>query len=55
LVLPPFLLEEGRAGSAVEVTQGLALTGHFLERHVYAPGYRRLPAARVRLVERMAE
>jgi len=55
LALPPFLLEEGRAGSAVEVTQGLALTGHFLERHVYAPGYRRLPAARVRLVERMAE
>jgi len=55
LALPSFLLEEGGAGSTAEVTQGMVLTGHFLERHVYAPGHRGLPAARVRLVERMAE
>lgn len=55
LVLPSFLLEEGGAGSADEVAQGMALTGHFLERHVYAPGHRGLPAARARLVERMAK
>ncbi len=51
LVLPPFLLEEGGAGSAAEVAQGLVLTGHFLERHVYAPGHRGPPAARMRLAE----
>jgi DNA repair protein RecO (recombination protein O) len=55
LALPSFLLEEGCAGSIAEVAQGMVLTGHFLERHVYAPGHRGLPAARVRLVERMAE
>ena len=53
LALPAFLLEEGVGGSAVEVNQGLTLTGHFLERHVYAPRNRQLPAARVRLAERI--
>lgn len=55
LVLPQFLLEEGAAGTAADVAHGLVLTGYFLERHVYAPGNRGLPAARVRLVERMEE
>jgi DNA repair protein RecO (recombination protein O) len=51
LLLPPFLLEKGRAGSAAEVAEGLTLTGHFLERHVYAPWDREMPAARARLAE----
>lgn len=51
LLLPPFLLEEGEGGSVSEVAQGLMLTGRFLERHVYAPWDRELPAARARLAE----
>ncbi|MGF1639351.1 MAG: DNA repair protein RecO [Rhodospirillales bacterium] len=54
LVLPPFLLAAGGAGSAEEVAQGLVLTGHFLERHLYASGNRPLPAARHRLAEKLA-
>jgi hypothetical protein len=34
------------------VEQGLALTGFFLERHVFAPHHRSLPAARRRLAAR---
>ena len=53
LALPAFLLQEGIGGSAAEVTQGLTLTGHFLERHIYAPRNRQLPPARVRLALRI--
>jgi DNA repair protein RecO (recombination protein O) len=55
LVLPPFLLEDGAAGSAADIAQGLLLTGYFLERYVYAPGHRDLPAARARLAERIEQ
>ena len=55
LVLPPFLLEDGAAGSATEIAQGLVLTGYFLERHVYAPGHPDLPAARPLLAERIEQ
>ena len=57
LALPPFLLSEAIAqGGAApdEIAQGLALTGYFLERHVFAPHGQRMPPARVRLVERLA-
>ena len=51
LTLPGFLA--GRGGGGVEeVEQGLALTGFFLERHVFAPHHRDLPPARRRLAER---
>ena len=51
LTLPGFLV--GRAGGGpVEVGQGLALTGFFLERHVFGPQHQPLPAARRRLAER---
>lgn len=55
LKLPSFLLAS-QAGAAEPdaVADGLALTGHFLERHVFAPQASRTPAARVRLVERFA-
>lgn len=52
LPLPRFLLEGG-GGTAEEVTKGLALTGHFLERHVLAPQGTAMPAARIRLVDRL--
>ena len=49
--LPGFLIGRGGGGTD-EVEQGLALTGFFLERHVYAPHHRDLPPARRRLAER---
>jgi len=52
LALPPFLLAETVAAGD-EIAQGLALTGYFLERHVFAPHDKRLPAARVRLAARL--
>ncbi|MFQ5773309.1 MAG: DNA repair protein RecO [Kiloniellaceae bacterium] len=51
LPLPGFLAGRG-GGGPEEVGQGLALTGFFLERHVFAPHHKSLPAARRRLAER---
>lgn len=51
LPLPGFLIGRGSGGS-LEVAQGLRLTGHFLERHVFHPRDRALPAARQRLTQR---
>jgi len=55
LRLPDFLQENGDAyGAATDlaaVRDGLALTGWFLERHVFAPQNLNLPAARTRFVE----
>jgi DNA repair protein RecO (recombination protein O) len=48
LGLPGFLLGRGGGGGR-EVTQGLSLTGYFLERHVFRPQDRQLPAPRQRL------
>jgi DNA repair protein RecO (recombination protein O) len=53
LALPAFLLAD-TAPAPGDIGQGLALTGHFLERHVFAPQDRRLPPARIRLAERLA-
>ena len=50
LPLPGFLSQEGTRISEVDsVAQGLALTAHFLERHVFQPHGRTMPAARRRL------
>ncbi len=53
LPLPRFLLISGETGSPTEITEGLALTAYFFERHVF--GHRRngMPAARRRLAERL--
>nr|WP_085122708.1 DNA repair protein RecO [Tistlia consotensis] len=51
LALPGFLAGRG-GGGPVEIAQGLRLTGHFLERHVFHPRDRALPAARQRLTQR---
>lgn len=53
LTLPRFLLADEAPGPG-DVGQGLALTGYFLERHVFAPHGKGLPAARLRLGERLA-
>ncbi len=53
LPLPGFLARPGNGvrASGAEILSGLALTGHFLERHVFWPHDKALPAARGRLME----
>lgn len=54
LVLPPFLVDgAGNGATAADLSNGLRLTGHFLERHVFAPAGTSMPAARRRLEERL--
>jgi len=53
--LPSFLLGRGATGSSEEVAQALALTGYFLERHVYRSYNRGVPEARVRLANLFRE
>jgi DNA repair protein RecO (recombination protein O) len=53
LALPRFLLADELPAPG-DVGQGLALTGYFLERHVFEPQGKRLPPARLRLGERLA-
>lgn len=52
LPLPPFIREGGR-GSWQEIADGLALTGHFLERDLITERSRPLAEARARLVDRL--
>ncbi len=57
LRLPAFLADSAAAPGPGEIAAGLALTGYFLERHVFtAQGAERhaMPAARRRVVERLA-
>ena len=54
LALPKFLLEQEVCGSSSEIVEGLALTGFFLERHIFSHLHtKKLPAARRRFSERM--
>ncbi|MDF3074972.1 MAG: recO [Alphaproteobacteria bacterium] len=56
LRLPPFLLR-GASLEDVPVADwldGLALSAHFLERHVFWPHNKTLPASRTRFVDRLA-
>jgi DNA repair protein RecO (recombination protein O) len=58
LALPRFLIADATPHERAErgdVDKGLALTGYFLERHVFAPHGKGLPAARLRLAERLAK
>jgi DNA repair protein RecO (recombination protein O) len=54
LALPGFLWREAPADGG-QVVLGMVLTGHFLTHHVFAPQGRTLPAARLRLAERMRQ
>ncbi len=51
LALPGFLVGRGEGGRT-SVAEGLALTGFFLERHLFHPHDKPLPAARLRLEQR---
>ena len=58
LTLPEFLTgsethSDSGPPSFRDVEQGLALTGFFLRRHVFAPHHRDEPPARVRFVDRL--
>jgi DNA repair protein RecO (recombination protein O) len=54
LALPAFLLagHSGEEAGEADIATGLALTGHFIERHLLAPASRTMPPARARLVDR---
>ncbi|MGV8995880.1 MAG: DNA repair protein RecO [Parvibaculaceae bacterium] len=53
--LPPFLVgSQAGLNAPDDVAEGLKITGHFLERHFYAPHDRHLPDARIRLAQRLA-
>ncbi len=55
LPLPSFLAgDDATAVAPHDISQGLAITGHFLDRHVLRPHGRALPLARSRLLERLA-
>jgi DNA repair protein RecO (recombination protein O) len=54
LALPPFLVAGGLPAGHDELMKGLELTGHFLERHVFWPQNKPLPAARSRFMETLA-
>lgn len=54
LSLPRFLLDSSAAAGAGDIVAGLRLTGYFLERHIFQPFERAMPAARSRFVDRMA-
>jgi len=51
LELPGFLAGGEWDGSSLSISAGLALTGFFLERHVFDPQGTRLPASRTRLMD----
>jgi len=55
LALPPFLLSSQGGLGAGDIAAGLAITGHFLQRFVFAPLNRPLPPARLWLCDRLAE
>ena len=53
--LPGFLVgSQAGEATAADVAEGFRLTGHFLERHLFAPHQRHLPDARLRLMEKIA-
>ncbi len=53
LRLPAFLRGDGPAGSMTDVLDGLAITGHFLDRDLIEGRNRELLTVRARLVDRL--
>jgi DNA repair protein RecO (recombination protein O) len=53
LPLPAFLARAGEGANDADILMGLELTGHFLERHVFASLHREPPAARAHFLERL--
>ncbi len=54
IALPPFLGAGGLPADAAELRLGFDLTGFFLERHVFWPHNKPLPAARARFMEALS-
>jgi DNA repair protein RecO (recombination protein O) len=54
MTLPRFLADDSAGATPAQIADGMALTAHFLERHLLAPARRRLPPARTRYAERFA-
>lgn len=55
LALPPFMLSAQGGLATGDVGAGLALTGYFLEHHIFAALNRPLPTPRTRMIERLRE
>jgi DNA repair protein RecO (recombination protein O) len=55
LSLPTFLRDGGPSSSPGEIRDGLALTGFFLDRNVFQPVGHKMPAARLRFVDRLGQ
>jgi DNA repair protein RecO (recombination protein O) len=55
LRLPGFLLRNEASPAPDDIRDGLALTGFFLARHIFEPLGHKMPAARVRFVDRMGQ
>lgn len=53
-VLPNFLIDTQAPASPVDISQGLELTGHFIERRLFHAMNRDLPEARRRLAAKLA-
>jgi DNA repair protein RecO (recombination protein O) len=53
LPLPAFLVAPDREARSVDIQAGLALSGHFLQREVFAPVGQTLPPARARFIDRL--
>jgi DNA repair protein RecO (recombination protein O) len=53
LKLPGFLAGPGAVPTDSDILEGLDLTGHFLERHVFAALHRETPPARTHFLERL--
>jgi DNA repair protein RecO (recombination protein O) len=53
LNIPPFLREADSAPAWEDIFAGLMLTGHFIERHLFAEDRRDVFGARARLVDRL--
>lgn len=54
LALPGFLLDSARPAETADIAAGLALTGHFVARHLLSSAGRTMPPARLRVVDRLA-
>jgi len=55
LRLPGFLLSGNASPGPDGISDGLALTGFFLARHIFEPLGHKMPAARMRFVDRMGQ
>jgi DNA repair protein RecO (recombination protein O) len=53
LPLPRFMAVMGEPAADPDILEGLAVTGHFLERNVFAALHREPPAARAHLLDRL--